>query len=174
MVLLLFLSCAVSPVGLRCTKFHWELCPVAQQHRSLLRWSMTWLTERLPPVCPLSLGTEWVDMVSSSHNKHFSKWASSDDKLGHIECPTVFSSPSLWWCCPTKTLLSSRIAGGYRGKKMFLETEQTSSTKSMFLASYTQLDMYNFLKLLQIFSLNSPQIIMLSLQFQSHIWHYMS
>ncbi len=65
----------------------------------------------------VSLGTEWVDMVSSSHNKHFSKWASSDDKLGHIECPTVFSSPSLWWCCPTKTLLSNCIEAGNKKKK---------------------------------------------------------
>lgn len=93
---------------------------MVQQLDSLLRWSMTWLTERLPPLCPVSLGTEWVDMVSSSHNKHFSKWASSDDNLGHIECPTVFSSPSLWSCCPTKTLLCKCVEGGHR-KRMFLE-----------------------------------------------------
>lgn len=75
----------------------------------------------------VSLGTEWVDMVSSSHNKHFSKWASSDDKLGHIECPTVFSSPSLWWCCPTKTLLEREEIL----KKMFLEIEQDSDVLSI-------------------------------------------
>lgn len=70
------------------------------------------------PLLSVSLGTEWVDMVRSSHNKHFSKWASSDDKLGHIECPSVFSRPSLWWCCPAKIMLSNCTEGGNRGKKV--------------------------------------------------------
>lgn len=93
-----------------------------------MKYDLTdWKTSSLLSV---SLGTEWVDMVSSSHNKHFSKWASSDDKLGHIECSTVFSSPSLWRCCPTKILLSNCIEGVNRNK-MFLETEQYSSVLSI-------------------------------------------
>lgn len=91
-----------------------------------------WKTSSSLSVSP---GTEWVDMVRSSHNKHFSKWASSDDKLGHIECPSVFSSPSLWWCCPTKTLLSNCTEGGNRKKKKFLEMEQDSNVLSILQAA---------------------------------------
>lgn len=41
--------------------FTWGQCG---QHDSLLRWRMTWLTDRLPLLCPLSLGTEWVDIAA--------------------------------------------------------------------------------------------------------------
>lgn len=99
------LHCVTSK--LRVCRVSLEALSIVQQLHILLRWWISRLAERLPPLCPLSLGIEWVDMVSSSHNKHFSKWASSDDKHGHIECPAVFSRPSLWWCCPTKSLLSN-------------------------------------------------------------------
>lgn len=159
----------MSPAGLRHAEFSLRALPIVQQLESLLRWRTTWLTERLPPLCPLSLGTEWVDMVNSSHNKHFSKWASSDDKLGHIECPTVFYSPSLWWCCPTKTLPSKGIEGAYR-KKGFGNGADIIHKSDVFSILHTA----GHVQLLHIFSQNLPQIIMLSLQFQSHIWLYMS
>lgn len=46
---------------------------IIQPFKIMLGLSMTLQADRLPLLCLLSPGAELVDMVSGSHNKHFSK-----------------------------------------------------------------------------------------------------
>lgn len=97
----------------------------AEMKNSLSDWETSSLLS-------VSQGPEWADLVGSRHNKHFSKWTSSDDKLGHIECPSVFSGPSAWWCRPTKTVQAEE-----RAKSRVLRNR---ARQRCFWASHTQLD----------------------------------
>lgn len=110
-----FLMCnlPVFLLQMHCAPSRFEVCKVsltarpAAQTPAEMKYSLTdWETSSPLSVSP---GTEWVDTVSSSHNKHFSKWASSDDKLGHIEC-----SASVFPVQVSDDAVQQRL---YRGRK---------------------------------------------------------